>query len=304
MRYFLNILVIILISLQCSNAAIDAATKKIITVIQNQMTQPNLVDLFKRGGSLDPAISTILQYVPSAELSSFTCFLTNINGAMNAGKANPGDPFAVVTYYKQTCNGDANLNKAMDVLSDSTAQTRLRGVVTNVVNTFPAQIQSIALALIDQAFSGKQITEADANGYVTKVKNLNAATKQALFKKLPALKKVLNKGGPMFKPYNTLLTNLPILVSNKSPTAAQKKNINGALTKMWTFAHKNAVPFIQFALNWLKAQPIADSQNDATVLQNYRTGAAKLVQTGKVALMLPTTQEMIQSYFKKPYQLS
>uniref|UniRef100_A0A914Y5P4 Uncharacterized protein n=1 Tax=Panagrolaimus superbus TaxID=310955 RepID=A0A914Y5P4_9BILA len=74
---------------------------------------------------------------------------------MTAASQNSGDPFYVVTYYKQTCNSDANLNKAMEVLTDKTAQTRLRGVVTNIVNTMPTQIQSIALALIDQSFSGE-----------------------------------------------------------------------------------------------------------------------------------------------------
>uniref|UniRef100_A0AC34FLC1 Uncharacterized protein n=1 Tax=Panagrolaimus sp. ES5 TaxID=591445 RepID=A0AC34FLC1_9BILA len=304
MRYFLSIFVIVLLSfLKCSDAAVDAATKKIITVLQNQLTQPILVDYFKRGGSLDPAISTILQYVPSAEISSAACFLTNINGAISAATQNPNDPFYVVTYYRQTCNSDANLNKAMDVLADKTAQTRLRGVVVSIVNTMPAQIQSIALALIDRSMTGKNLTQAEAQSYVTKVKNLNTATKQAIFKKLPVLKKVLNKNGPLFKPYNVILTNLPILASNKLPTAAQRKNINTAMGKLQKFAHNNAVPFIQFALNWLKAQPIADSQNDPTVLQNYRTGAAKIVQTGKVALMLPTTQQTISQYFTTPYKL-
>uniref|UniRef100_A0A914Z3H5 Uncharacterized protein n=1 Tax=Panagrolaimus superbus TaxID=310955 RepID=A0A914Z3H5_9BILA len=225
---------------------------------------------------------------------------------MTAASQNSGDPFYVVTYYKQTCNGDANLNKAMEVLTDKTAQTRLRGVVTNIVNTMPTQIQSIALALIDQSFSGKIVTQAEAQGYVTKIKNLNTATKTAIFKKLPILKKVLNKNeeySPLFKPYNTILTNLPILVSNKAPTATQRKSINTAMGKMQKFAHNNAVPFIQFALNWLKSLPIADSQNDPTVLQNYRTGAAKIAQTGKVALMLPTTQQIIATYFTTPFKL-
>uniref|UniRef100_A0A914XZY3 Uncharacterized protein n=1 Tax=Panagrolaimus superbus TaxID=310955 RepID=A0A914XZY3_9BILA len=72
---------------------------------------------------------------------------------------------------------------------------------------------------------------------------------------------------------------------------------------MQKFAHNNAVPFIQFALNWLKSLPLADSQNDPTVLQNYRTGAAKIAQTGKVAFMLPTTQQIIATYFTTPFKL-
>jgi hypothetical protein len=303
MRHLISFVLIVLILSQCLNAAVEPATKKIITVLQNQLTQPTLVDYFKRGGSLDPAISTILQFVPSAEISSLSCFLTNINGAITAVQQNPADPFYIVTYYKQTCNGDPNLNKAMEVLTDKTAQNRLFFVVTNIANNFPPQLQSIALALLNLGFAGKTVTQVEAQGFVTKIKNLSTGTKQTIFKKLPVLKKVMAKGAPLSKPYNTLLTNLPILLSNKPPTDAQRKTINTALGKMQTYLYNNAVPFIQFALNWIKSLPIADSRNDPTVLQNYRTGAAKIVQTGKVALMLPTTQEMIQTYLKKPYKL-
>uniref|UniRef100_A0A914NZG2 Uncharacterized protein n=1 Tax=Panagrolaimus davidi TaxID=227884 RepID=A0A914NZG2_9BILA len=85
----------------------------------------------------------------------------------------------------------------MEVLTDKTAQTRLFSVVTNIANTFPPQLQSIALALLNLGISGKTVTQAEAQGYVTKIKNLSTATKQTIFKKLPVLKKVMAKGGKL-----------------------------------------------------------------------------------------------------------
>ena len=144
---------------------------------------------------MDPAISTILQTLPNAEISAFTCFLTNINGAISAARANTGDIFAIVVYYRGVCKGDPNLNKAMEVLTDKSVHPRLRKIVTDIIDGFPAQIRPVALSLVDQAFSGKNITVAEANNYIKIIKNMNTATKNAIFKKLPSTKSVLNKKG-------------------------------------------------------------------------------------------------------------
>ena len=50
MRCYLGILVSALIFPQCPGA-VDTFTKKVISLLQTQLTQKNLVDMFKRGGS-------------------------------------------------------------------------------------------------------------------------------------------------------------------------------------------------------------------------------------------------------------
>ena len=50
MRCYFGILVSALIFSQCSGA-VDTYTKKVISLLQAQLTQQNLVDMFKRGGS-------------------------------------------------------------------------------------------------------------------------------------------------------------------------------------------------------------------------------------------------------------
>jgi len=304
MKVCLSVAVLALIVFQCCDAVVNPNVKKVITILQGQLDQQNLVTMFKAGGSLAPPISTILQTLPNAEISAFTCFITNINGAIAAAKANTGDIVKVVSYYQGVCNADPNLNAAMAALTSTTAVTQLQNVATKLSANFPAQIKPVATALIAQATSGKAITVAQATSYVKTIQNMNTATKNAIFAKLPSTKAVLNKAGAYYKPYIMILTHLPSLISTKALTPADKKSVNAAIAKMYVFGTANAPQFVTAALNWIKKLPVdAATQSDPTTLANYRTGALKLITNAKMALALPITATTIQQYLSSPYQL-
>ena len=141
---------------------------------------------------MDPAISVIAQNVPNANASAYMCFFKSMYAARGAAAANPTDFFATAKYFKDLCKDDANLVKALEAFTDEAAKPRLRKIVTNFISQFPAQIRVLSLAFIDRYYLGVNISPADTTKYISILKNLKPATKNAIFSKFPSAKKVLN----------------------------------------------------------------------------------------------------------------
>ena len=145
--------------------------------------------------SVDPSLTTALMYAPNANVDGLLCLVYNFKEAVGIIRNNLGDVFSVVTYYQGKCKTDPNLNKALAALADKTAQQRLKVVAQNIINGLPKQVASLATDALNQFFSNNDITVSHAKQFATRIKKLNADTKQTVIAKLPSTKSFFNAKG-------------------------------------------------------------------------------------------------------------
>uniref|UniRef100_A0AC34QGF9 Uncharacterized protein n=1 Tax=Panagrolaimus sp. JU765 TaxID=591449 RepID=A0AC34QGF9_9BILA len=299
-----GLLIVFWASLQeTTRAAISAETKAIVNALNAELTAPKLKTYMQKAASMDPAIGSILVYVPRINMG-YLCLLNNFDDALNAVRANDGSLNAALDFYLQKCSADPSLVSCLKILQNADTQTRLGAVLLTLFDKFTPEAVTLADDVVDCALSSRPLTKEVVDGFVERFRGLSDATKEGAIGQLPSLKQILRPNGTYYKPYQNELATANYIFGTLVPDADQKTKANNALQKGCQYLHKNFNQYFFYVRDWLSAHSISSRVSmNLTAVASFTASASILAPAGKVLLSAEDTQYSIENFFVECYQI-